>query len=239
MIEGRGLHALDFAGGPFGVLELGNLDWVTDDGKPALLFADTPRGKIAYPRVGGLELGYFGHPSYHGRGKVPVAVAGHHGKEGGTLTGFTLIARVKPAARMGKSEQGMGGDILGVGARRIILRLVGMEAPYKLQAALDNKDLITTSDAPIDANRWYQVAVTGELTPEKKWRARMYLDGKMIQQGDTMRTSGPIAIPGSVVMGTELFYFHNSFYRGLLGRTLIFDRCLADEELSTLVSNSR
>ena len=47
MVEGRGQHALDFAGGPFGVLELANLGWATDDGKPALKFADNSSGKAA------------------------------------------------------------------------------------------------------------------------------------------------------------------------------------------------
>jgi hypothetical protein len=89
MVEGRGQHALDFAGGPFGPLELANVGWATDAGRPALRFADNPTGKAAYPRAGGLDLNHLRHPAYKGRDALPVALAGHHGG-GFELKGFTL-----------------------------------------------------------------------------------------------------------------------------------------------------
>ena len=96
MQEGKGLHVHDYAGGRFGVLELANLDWVTDGGKPALRFADNKDGKETYPRAGGLDRGYMSHPGYADKQTVPVANAGHHGG-GFELKAFTVAAWVKPA----------------------------------------------------------------------------------------------------------------------------------------------
>jgi hypothetical protein len=233
MVEGRGQHALDFAGGPFGVLELANLDWVTDDHKPSLKFADNKTGKTAYPKSGGLDLNYLRHPSYKDRDALPVALAGHHGG-GFELKAFTLVSWVKPAAEMGKSEHGGKGDILGVGGRRIILRLVGQKAPYQLQAALNVNDVFTATDAKLDTDRWYQVAVTGEPTADKKWKVRLFLDGKMVHEGMTKQLAAPLNLPPSVVLGAEIFYFHDAYYRGLVGRTLVFDRALGATDLAAL-----
>lgn len=233
MVEGRGLHALDFASGPFGVLELANLDWVTDDGKPSLKFVDNKTNKASYPKSAGLDLNYLRHPGYKGRDTLPVALAGHHGG-GFELKAFTLVSWVKPAAEMGKSEHGGKGDVLGVGGRRIVLRLVGQKAPYQLQAALNVNDVFTATDAKLDADRWYQVAVAGEPTADKKWTVRLFLDGKMVHEGTTKQLAAPLNLPPSVVLGAEIFYFHDAYYRGLVGRTLVFDRPLAPADLAAL-----
>ena len=90
---------------PFGVLELANLGWTTDDGKPALKFADNATGKAAFPKSGGLDLNYLRHPGYKGRDTLPVALAGHHGG-GFELKAFTLVSWVKPDTAMGKSDHG-------------------------------------------------------------------------------------------------------------------------------------
>lgn len=234
MVEGRGLHALDFAGGPMGVLELANADWVTDEGRPALRFADPAGGKGVYPKAGGLDLAYMSHPGYRGRDTVPVAVAGHHGGDGFTLKGFTIVSWVKPAAAMGRSEHDGYADIVGIGARRMVLRLVGQTAPYQLQASLDNNDRFTATNTPIQAGRWYQVAMTGEPTADQRWRVRLCLDGKPVQEGTTQRFASPAGLSPSAILGAELFYFHNAYYRGLIGRTLLFDRPLGPGELSGL-----
>ncbi len=233
MVEGRGQHALDFTAGPFGVLELANLNWATDDGKPALKFADNSSGKAAFPKSGGLDLNYLRHPGYKGRDTLPVALAGHHGG-GFELKAFTLVSWVKPAAEMGKSEHGGKGDVLGVGGRRIVLRLVGQKAPYQLQAALNVNDAFTAADGKLDADRWYQVAVTGEPTADKKWTVRLYLDGKLVHEGTTKQLAAPLTLSPSVVLGAEIFYFHDAYYRGLVGRTLVFDRPLAAADLAAL-----
>ena len=135
---------------------------------------------------------------------------------------------------MGKAEHGGKGDVLGVGGRRIILRLVGQKAPYQLQAALNVNDVFTAADARLDADRWYQVAVTGEPTADKKWTVRLYLDGKLVHEGTTKQLAAPLTLPPSVVLGAEIFYFHDAYYRGLVGRTLVFDRPLGAADLTAL-----
>jgi len=238
MVDGRGLHALDFAGGPLGVLELANVDWVTDEGRPALRFADPAGGKGVYPKAGGLDSFYMSHPGYRGRDTVPVAVAGHHGGhhggDGFTLKGFTIVSWVKPAAAMGRSEHDGYADIVGIGARRMVLRLVGQTAPYQLQASFDNDERFTATNTPIQAGRWYQVAMTGEPTADQRWRVRLCLDGKPVQEGTTRKFASPAGISPSAILGAKLFYFHNAYYRGLIGRTLLFDRPLGPGEWSGL-----
>lgn len=233
MVEGRGQHGLDFAGGPFGVLELANLGWVTDDGKPALRFADNATGKSAFPKSGGLDLNYLRLPDYKGRDTLPVALAGHHGG-GFELKAFTLVSWVKPAAEMGKSDHGSKGDVFGVGGRRIILRLVGQKAPYRLQAALTVNNVFTAADAKLDADHWYQVAVTGEPTADKKWNVRLFLDGKLVHEGVTKQLAAPLSLPPSIVVGADIFYFHDAYYRGLVGRSLVFDSSLGAADLTAL-----
>ena len=125
------------------------------------------------------------------------------------------------------------GDIAGVGGRRFILRLVGRRRPYQLQAALNVNDRFQ-SGATVDADRWYQVAVTAEPTDAKKWRVRLYLDGKMVHEGTTEKLEAPASIPPSLILGAEIFYLHDSYYRGLVGRTLLLDRALGEAEVSEL-----
>jgi hypothetical protein len=38
----------------------------------------------------------------------------------------------------------------------------------------------------------------------------------------------------SLILGSELFYLHDSWYRGLIGRTLLLDRALGDAEIAAL-----
>ena len=233
MIEGRGLHALSFADGPFGPLELANLSWTTDSGHPALRFAENVDGSKAYPKSGKLDLNYLRHPGYAKRDTLPLALAGHHGG-GFDLPGFTLVAWIKPAAEMGRSDHGGKGDVLGVGARRIVLRLVGKKAPYQLQAALNVNDVFTAESPKLDADEWRQVALTGEPTPDKKWKVRLFVDGKQVKDAETKQLAAPLSIPPSVILGAEIFYFHDAYYRGLIGRTLIFDRLLNADDLMKL-----
>lgn len=234
MVEGRGLHTFDFAGGPLGVLELANAVWVTDEGRPALKFVDYTGEKGVYPKAGVLDSAYLRHPGYKGRDTVPVAVAGHHGGDGFPLKGFTMVSWVKPAPEMGKSEHSGYANIVGIGARRLTLRLLGQTAPYQLMGLLDNNDQITSKDVTLEAGRWYQVAMTGEPTSEQRWRIGLYLDSKQIQESTTQKFLSPAGIPPSVILGAELFYFHNAYYRGLIGRTLLFDRPLNANDLSAL-----
>ncbi|MBI3874590.1 MAG: hypothetical protein HY300_01190 [Verrucomicrobia bacterium] len=154
MLEGKGLFVFDNANGPFGLLELANLDWVVDDGHHALRFADNTTGRGEFASDGALENGYFNPAGYADKHTLPVAIAGLHGG-GFELRGLTMSAFIKPAAEMGKAQHGGKGDILGVGARRFILGLHGFKAPYRLAARLnaEDKDIFEASDK-LEADRW-------------------------------------------------------------------------------------
>jgi hypothetical protein len=232
-VEGAGHHALDFAGGRFGVLELANLEWTNDSGRLALRFTDDIKASKSYPHAGNLDLNYLRHPSYKARQGLPVALAGQHGG-GFELPAFSVVTWIKPAAAMGKSQQMGRGDIVGVGARRMILRLVGQKSPYRLSAALNVNDVITTVEPTIEADRWCQVALIGEPNADKKWRVRLYVDGKQVQEGTTKALAAPMSIPPSLIFGAEIFYFHDAYYRGLIGRTLVFDRAIDEVALRGL-----
>jgi hypothetical protein len=228
MEEQKGLHVLNQAPGPFGMLELANLDWVVDAGRPALRFADNSTGRAVYPHGGKIDQGYFNHPAYEKKTTLPVAISGHHGG-GFALKAFTLVASFKPAARMGSSR----GDIVGLGARRIIVRLLGERAPYRLSTSLNVNENFTAPEK-IEADRWYRLALTGVPTDDHKWRIRLYLDGKLIQEGVTTKLEAPLSIPPSLILGAEIFYLHDAYYRGLIGRTLVFDRALTEREIADL-----
>jgi len=227
MEEGRGLYVLDYARGPFGMMELANADWTVDGGRPALRFSDPAPGRHDVPRMGSIERNYLKTISWSG---TPVALAGHHGG-GFELKAFTLSTWIKPAARMGQAQHGGKGDIAGLGARRFILRLSGQEAPYRLEAAVNVNDRFL-SDAKIDADRWISVAMTGEPTEAKKWRIRLYVDGQRVLEGVTQKFDAPASIPPSLILGSEIFYLHDAWYRGLIGRTTLLDRALSDAEVA-------
>jgi concanavalin A-like lectin/glucanase superfamily protein len=228
MDEGKGFHVYDHARGMLGMLELANVDWVVDQGRPALRFADNETGRKAYPRLGSLDRNYLRHLGYQGRDTVPVAIAGTHGGSH-ELKAFTVAAWVKPGEKMPDGR----GDIVGLGARRMILSLYGHQPPYTLGAALNVNDRFD-STAALEAGRWYHVAMTGEPTENRKWRLRLYLDGKEVHEGVSEKFEAPVGIPPSVILGAELFYLHSSYYRGLIGRTTVFDRVLSRPGIQAL-----
>ncbi len=230
--EGRGKHVYDESLGPFGMLELANVDWVVDEGRAAIKFTDNVTGRRDYPTMGGLDLNYLRHPAYADKQTIPLALAGHHGG-GFELNGFTLASWIKPAAEMGASTHPGWGDILGVGARRIVLKLEGQQTPYKLAAALNVNDRFT-SDARIEAGQWSHVALTGEPTANKHWRVKLYLNSRLVHEGETKQLASPLTIPPSIVLGTEIFYFHHAYYRGLIGRTTVLNRALTEAEILRL-----
>lgn len=232
MLEGKGHFVLNHAAaGPLGHLNLANLDWVTDQGRPALRFADNLTGRKDYRADTALGRGYFGHPAYEDKQTLPVAIAGHHGG-GEKLTGLTLAVWIKPAAEMGKSHHGGKGDILGYGARRFILGLHNQKAPYQLAARLNVNDTIV-SDAKLEADRWQHVAMTCEPAGGQ-WNVRLYLDGKQVGEGTTKKFASDAVVPPSLILGAEIFYLHDAYYRGLIGRTLVCHRVLTEREIGEL-----
>jgi hypothetical protein len=231
MEEGKGHHVLNYATGTLGHLDLANIAWVTDGERPALKFADNTSGKPSYRVDSGLARGYLHHPAYEGKNVLPVALAGHHGG-GAPLKGITLAAWIKPAAEMGRSEHGGKGDVIGYGARRFILSLHGQQAPYQLAARINVGETIS-SGTELASDRWYHVAMTGQ--PEGgQWRVRLYLDGKQVGEEVTQKCPVDANVVPSLILGAELFYLHDAWYRGLIGRTLVFERTLAAQEIGEL-----
>ena len=232
MEEGKGHHVLNYAGGEH--LQLANLDWVSDAGHPALRFADNPMSRKDYLTASSLALHYFKHPAYAGKDTLPIALSGTHGG-GSQLKGLTLSAWIKPAAEMGKSTHGGKGDVIGYGARRFILSLQGHKAPYQLAARINVNDTIA-SQANLEADRWYHVAMTA-APADGQWRIELFVDGKPVGYGITKKFAADSVVPHSIVLGAELFYFHDAYYRGLIGRTLVFNRALSADEIRALAAN--
>ena len=232
MLEGKGLVVLNHgSGGGLGHLDLANLDWVTDAGRPALRFADNATGRRDYRLDGGLNRLYFSHSSYTGKDTLPLALTGHHGG-GAPISGLTLAAWVKPAPEMGKSFHGGKGDIIGYGGRRFVLGLHGQKAPYQLAARINVNDSIV-STAKLDADRWQHVAMTAE-PKDGQWLVRLYLDGQPVGEGQTKKFPSDSPIVPSLILGAEIFYFHDAYYRGLIGRTLVLHRVAGADDIATL-----
>lgn len=242
MQEGKGHFVLNYAMSrsnksdsaatpPLGHLDLANLDWVVDSGRPALRFADNTTERQDYRRDSGLGRLYLAHPAYAGTDKLPLALTGHHGG-GASIKGVTLAAWIKPAAEMGRSEHQGRADIIGYGARRLVLSLEGQTAPYQLAARINVNDIIG-SNAKVEADRWSHVAMTGEPS-NGQWQVRVFLNGQQIGEGQTTKFPSDSAIVPSLILGAEVFYFHSSYYRGLIGHTLIFDRTLFPAEVAEL-----
>ncbi len=229
MIEQQGLWTYDFARGPFGMLELANADWTVDEGRPALKFVDPAPGRHDVTRLGPIERNYLKNIKWSG---TPVAIAGMHGG-GFDVKAFTVTSWIKPAASMGVGAHGNSGDIFGIGARKFIVRLQGRQAPYPLQAAFDVNDRIESKEK-VEADRWSHVALTAETTETKKWRVRIYLNGRKVAEGVTEKLGAPQQVAPSFILASEIFYLHDSWYRGLIGRTTMVDHVLSDEAITAL-----
>jgi hypothetical protein len=230
MLEQKGLFSYDYARGPIGMLELANADWTLDEGRPALKFVDPAPGRRDVTRMGAIERNYLRTIKWSG---TPIAIAGFHGG-GFDLKAFTLSSWIKPAAAMGAGERGHSmGDIVGLGARRFILRLASHQAPYPLQAAFNVNDRFQ-STATLDADKWSHVAMTAEPTEAKRWRVRIYLNGMKVAEGVTEKLEATGQTAPSLIFGSEIFYLHDSWYRGLIGRTMLLDRALSDGEIAEM-----
>jgi hypothetical protein len=229
MLEGKGHSVYNYAGGSH--LDLANLQWVVDSNKPALRFAENTNATKDYRLDGTLGRMYFSHPSNADKSSVPVALSGHHG--GGEIKkGLTLATWIKPDPEMGKSQHPGRGDIIGYGARRFILALDGQKAPYTLSAKINMNDVIS-SPTKLDAGHWYHVALSAE-PKDGQWLVRTYIDGNLTAEGMTKKFPSDSVIPPSLILGCEIFYFHSSYYRGLIGQTLVFNRSLNGGEILEL-----
>ena len=50
-------------------------------------------------------------------------------------------------------------------------------------------------------------------------------------EGVTAKFDAPAQIGPSLILGSELFYLHDSWYRGLIGRTTLLDRVLPEDQI--------
>jgi hypothetical protein len=232
MEEQSGLHVYNFGSQKsYRTLELANLDWVVDEGRPALRFTEPPGRDVKFARDGHLERDYLRRPETR---SVPAGIGGHHGG-GSPVDALTIAAWIKPAAQMGNTTRGISqhGDVVGLGARRFILSLTGREAPYRLQARLNVNDRFTAELVEIPAGKWTHVAMTC-AADSGRWKVRLFVDGNPVSEGRTESFAAPVNMPPSIILGAEIFYLHDAFFRGLIGRTLVFDRALADHEVEAL-----
>jgi hypothetical protein len=237
MEEQDGHYVYNHGASTHRTLELANIDWLTDEGRPAIRFAENPPTRADYPKLGILDSNVR-HPVYE-KNYAPVkhgafAIGGHHGG-GKKLEGLTLAAWIKPAAEMGQSHHKGIGDIIGYGARRFILSLHNQTAPYKLAARINVNDRIE-SEAILEADRWYHVAMSAEPVGEH-WQVRLYIDGKQVADETTTNFPASSSVPDSLILGAELFYLHSSYYRGLIGRALVLEQGLSDREINALIGH--
>jgi hypothetical protein len=78
--------------------------------------------------------------------------------------------------------------------------------------------------------------MTGVPTANKQWQITLFIDGKQVATGETKKFEAPNVIPPSIVLGAELFYLHDAYYRGLIGRVTVLDRAVTAEELKGIAA---
>ena len=232
--EQSGLYAFNGGAGEYRVLELANVDWVREGGRRALRFSENPRERADYPPLGLLDT-WLRHPqqrvNYEPHRHGAFGLGGYHGG-GRPLRALTLATWIRPAGEMGAGPHPGRGDLIGFGARRFILGLEGQTAPYRLGAWLNVNDRVS-SDSTVEAGRWSHVAMTCEPVGGK-WRVRLYQDGRRVGEGVTEKLQVSETVPDSLVLGSEYFYLHCHYYRGLMGAVQVVERCLSEAELREL-----
>jgi hypothetical protein len=239
MQEQQGLYVYNHGSSGYRVLELANVDWVIESGRTAIRFSENPPGRADFPALGILDQN-LRHPinrsNYAAVSHGAFAIGGHHGG-GEVLEGLTLAAWIRPAAEMGRSQHQGKGDILGYGARRFILSLHGQTSPYALAARLNVNDRIESKTA-LDADRWYHTAMTCEPAGGQ-WQVRLYLDGREVASGVTNQLPASGSVPDSLILGAELFYLHDAYYRGLISDVVVLKRSLSGEQVQSLMNRRR
>ncbi len=67
-----------------------------------------------------------------------------------------------------------------------------------------------------------------------QWFVRLYLNGQPVGEGQTKKFPADSVIVPSLILGAEIFYFHDAYYRGLIGRTLVLHRVAGADDIATL-----
>jgi hypothetical protein len=226
MEEGRGSYVYD-AAGALGLLELANVGWTTDEGRPALKFADNASGKRDYVPGGIFATHHFRNldaaPKQPDPRLQPLAIAGVGGGE--TLRrSWSVVVDVKPAAKMDPEA-----DILGFGARAFKLVLKGAPGGYLLGARLSYAEQHWT-EAVLKPDTWSRITVTGDAKPGEKVKLSFYVNGKLVKESMSAKVA-EVNVHPSLILGSELYYLDSAFYRGLIGRVTIYGRALAPDEV--------
>jgi len=239
MTEQQGNYVYNYGNSNHRVLELNNVDWSRPDDIAAILFQENTKERADYPLLGTLD-NWLRNPAqrqnYQAVRHVANAIGGGPHEQRDCSAGMTLAAWVKPAEEMGKSQHGGKGDIIGYGARKFILSLIGESPPYTLQARINVNDRIDSS-TPIDANRWYHVALVGKPQAEG-WQVELFLDGDSIATGLSKMSNQETKITDSIVLGAELYYLHDAYYRGEMGRVVVLNTSLEATEIKKLANRS-
>lgn len=226
LLEGGGSKLYDQRGSDIGFAETQRLDWV-DDGGPALRFSDTPAAPPPIPRWGRIDTLLRTSPSYLGKIGIPFLLAGEN--SGGVSWNEVSIATW---AKPDMAQPGSVAHVVGLGARKFILRLVGAASPYKLslQTGLGPANVVESA-AVVTGGAWHQLVATGELVSGTVF-ARLYVDGAQVASGTLTGVTMPSVVLPSVVAGGDLYYLSAPYYRGLVGRFAVWDRAIAAGELA-------
>lgn len=197
MLEGKGNFVFNYATGPLGHLDLANLEWVVDDGRPACASPTISRVKELSPRQRT-------RPQLSGtsclRRQRDVADRTH-----------------RPSWRRRPDQRTDAGDLdqtrrpdgqeysrrqrrcHRLRARRFILGLHGQQAPYQLAARINVNDIIAT-DTKLEADRWAHIAMTAEPF-DGQWRVRLFHNGQPVGEGLTNMFPSDSPIVPSLILG--------------------------------------
>src|SRR5262249_26733602 len=119
MEEGKGAFVHDYAG-RFGPLELANVEWVKDEGRSVLKFANYEEGRgERLPTDTVAYRSFLAAPHNKEARQTVFAYAGNLHGGGGERKAFSLCVETKPAQNMRRKPGYWGTDIAGLGGRAV------------------------------------------------------------------------------------------------------------------------
>lgn len=213
--------------GEFGnYMELSNVEWKTDSGINAIVFSDENKGKkpFTYGDIIYTNLGF-------ARDKKDVVFGLARGNFS-SLKDFTICTAIKPGKMMYPSHW-LGSIFIGFGGRSVELALKGKKPPYLLGVNLGFHEFIWT-EAEIEPNKWYHIVFVGETQKDKKMKFSFYLNGKLIKEKISDKITSPMKFYPFVILGAEIYYLHEGFYRGLIGPLIVYKKALSSKEIEEL-----
>jgi hypothetical protein len=70
------------------------------------------------------------------------------------------------------------------------------------------------------------------------WQVVLFLDGKQIAAGLSKMPPQETKITDSIVLGAELYYLHDAYYRGEMGRVVVLNKSLEATEIEKLATRT-